>query len=217
VPEILSGITHVGAGGSFTCARISTSGTIKCLGDNQFGQLGNGTTSGTNIPTDVSGITTANTLALGYFHACALLSTGGIKCWGDNLLGKLGDGSGVTSTTTPVDVTGISTATLVTAGNNHTCALITGGSIRCWGDGLSGQLGDGSNTSETSTPVTVSNISNAISVSAGSAHTCALVSGGVQCWGKNDFGQLGNGSASNANVPVAVSGITTAIAVSSGG
>jgi alpha-tubulin suppressor-like RCC1 family protein len=156
VPEMTSGITHLGTGASYACASIQdpavTPKSIQCLGDNEFGQLGNGTENGTNIPVAVSGISTASAVAVGRFHACALLSApGNIKCWGANDHGKLGNGdTTIISTSTPVDVIGISTATSVSAGNNHTCAVLNdtgaGGSVSCWGDGLSGQRGDGTTT-----------------------------------------------------------------------
>ena len=228
VPEMTSGITHLGTGASYACASIQdpavTPKSIQCLGDNEFGQLGNGTENGTNIPVAVSGISTASAVAVGRFHACALLSApGNIKCWGANDHGKLGNGdTTIISTSTPVDVIGISTATSVSAGNNHTCAVLNdtgaGGSVSCWGDGLSGQRGDGT-TEATSTPVSINltDISTAVSVSAGEFHTCALLFGGaIKCWGKNDFGQLGNGTGSS-NTPVLVLGINTAIAISAGG
>ena len=83
-----------------------------------------------------------------------------------------------------VDLRILSTATSISAGEEHTCAVLSGGSVSCWGYGSYGQLGDGSTTSTQSTPVSVSGISTATSVSAGAYHTCAVLSGGtVKCWG----------------------------------
>jgi len=107
--------------------------------------------------------------------------------------------------------------TQLSGGGFHTCALMTGGTVRCWGWNMFGQLGDGSNTAR-SVPVAVRGLEGATQVSGGAMHSCALVAGGkVQCWGYNEFGELGNGSSTSTNVPVATTGITSATAVASGG
>ena len=105
-----------------------------------------------------------------------------------------------------VDLRILSTATSVSAGYRHTCAVLSGGTVSCWGYGGYGRLGNGS-TSTQYTPVSVSGISTATSVSAGEDHTCAVLSGGtVKCWGDSLSGQLGNGSTSNQSTPVGVLG-----------
>lgn len=104
----------------------------------------------------------------------------------------------------------------VKAGGSHTCALLNNGSVKCWGHGNNGRLGDG-NTVRQDNPITVSNITTAIQVTAGGSHTCALLSEGlVKCWGSGSYGQLGNGSTSDQTTPVTVSNITTAIQVTTG-
>ena len=105
----------------------------------------------------------------------------------------------------------------VSAGNVHTCAVLVSGGVQCWGEGGSGQLGNGSSTTNQPTPVAVTGISNALGVSVGASHSCAvLASGGVQCWGFGGSGRLGNGSTANQTTPVAVTGITNVTAVSAG-
>ena len=146
-----------------------------------------------------------------------------VKCWGDNDAGQLGTGTpSATGSSTPVDVTGISTAAALTGGYNHTCALLSNGTVQCWGANYSGQLGDGS-LNNSSIPVSVSGITNAIALSSGNNndHSCAILSGGltggpVECWGDNTFGQLGNGTTVNSSVPVTVTGITNATSVATG-
>lgn len=106
---------------------------------------------------------------------------------------------------------------MISAGDGHSCALLSTGAIQCWGYNGSGQLGDGSQTTRAA-PVTVKGISDAIAVSAGNNHTCAaLRNGTVQCWGSNAFGGLGIGDSSlSSAIPATVNGITTAVAVSAG-
>ena len=111
-------------------------------------------------------------------------------------------------------VTGISTAVTVAGGVSHTCAVLGGGTVKCWGDG--GVLGDGTTTSS-STPVTVTGITTAAAITAGTDHTCARLNGGaVKCWGANGYGQLGDGTTNPSLTPVTVTGLTTATAVTVG-
>ena len=107
-------------------------------------------------------------------------------------------------------------ATSISAGGNHTCAIVAGGTVDCWGSNSSGELGDGSTTDRIA-PVPVSGLTGAVAVSAGFSHTCALLSGGtVTCWGRNSEGQLGDGSATSSSTPVAVVGLTGVSAISAG-
>ena len=102
------------------------------------------------------------------------------------------------------------------AGNSHTCAIVLGGEVRCWGANGSGQVGDGTQTYR-ATPVTVSELSGATAITAGNSHTCAIVSGGeVRCWGDNGSGQVGDGTQTPRSTPVTVSGISGAIAITAG-
>ena len=96
----------------------------------------------------------------------------------------------------------------------HTCAVRNDGTVRCWGNNGSGQLGDTSFT-DRPTPVAVGGLTTAVAVSAGSTcHTCALLADGtVRCWGDNDYGQLGDGTTTNGATPVPVAGIRPAAAI----
>ncbi len=170
-----------------------------------------------NETVDVRIFSTATSISAGENYTCAVLSGGSVKCWGSGSSGQLGDGSTTSTQSTPVSVSSISTAASVSAGDSHTCALLSGGTVKCWGSGSYGQLGDGSITSTQSTPVSVSGISTATSVFAGYRHACAVLSGGtVSCWGYGGYGHLGNGSTSSQSTPVSVSGISTATSVSAG-
>jgi alpha-tubulin suppressor-like RCC1 family protein len=145
---------------------------------------------------------------------CALLAGGAVRCWGANESGQLGLGNTTTigddeSPTTNVNLGG-ATATAISAGGNHTCALLSTGAIRCWGHNGVGQLGLGNNTGSNSRigdnevpTVNVNLGATAFSVSAGANFTCAvLAGGGVRCWGWNGDGQLGIGNNTGSNLQI---------------
>lgn len=210
----ISGVIAVSADGVSTCALLGD-GTVSCWGDDEYGQLGDGSTTNSAKAVTVPGISTAVAVSTGYDHACALLSEGSIRCWGMNGFGELGDGT-TTNRLAPVAVSGLSSAVAVSAGGFSTCALLADGTIRCWGVNWGGELGDGTTTSR-SAPVEVSGISNAVAISVGYEHACAVLSDGtIRCWGQDDYGQLGDGTTIDQAVPAAVSGISTAVAVSAG-
>ncbi len=155
-------------------------------------------------------------VALGTNHSCLITSAGSVKCWGDNTYGQLGDGTRSNRFTT-VSVAGwTGTAIAITAGDRHTCALMIGGSVKCWGDNSIGQLGNGTNTFSYS-PVDVAGLANGVTaISAGHNHTCAIVNGSAKCWGDNSSGLLGDGTTTQRLTPVAVSTLTggvTAVSV----
>jgi Raf kinase inhibitor-like YbhB/YbcL family protein len=206
-----SGVTQISAGGSHTCALLE-SGGVKCWGLNDYGQLGDGT-SGTNrrSPVDVVSLQAGVArIAAGDGHTCALLGSGEVKCWGKNNYGQVGDGTAGTNRLTPVSVSGLVEGVIqITAGGNHTCGLLTGGGVKCWGHNAFGQIEDG-------TPFS----SGVAQVVAGGAHTCALLSaGGVKCWGYNGYGQVGDGTAGTDKLtPVDVTGIGSEVTqISAGG
>ena len=224
---VVAHTSAVSAGFDYSCA-LSSNGTVKCWGDNSYGQLGNGTTTDSSIPVQVSGISDATAISAGLDHICALISDGTVECWGDNYYGQLGNGASGNQSSTPVQASGITSATAISAGADHSCALLSGGTVKCWGLNGDGELGNNTTTSSP-TPVQVSGLASAIEVSASSYDTCVLISGGtVKCWGDNGAGQLGDGVTNHSGVtkdwsgndfsptPVTVS-ITNASAVSSGG
>ena len=210
----LSGsVASIQAGSQYTCA-LMTSGGVKCWGANYYGQLGNGTTSGSTTPVDVSGLGAGvASLSTGEAHACAVTTAGAVKCWGRNYYGQLGDNTQYNNRTSPVAVVGMSSGiSRVSAGDGFTCAVTTAGAAKCWGLGNDGQLGN-SNYSTLLAPQPVFGLSAGVaSLTTGSHHACAITTaGGARCWGRNAYGQLGDGTSSSRNVPVAVSGLSSGV------
>ena len=203
----LTGVAAVALGAEHTCALLQN-GSVKCWGANVAGQLGDGTTQEHLIPADVIGLGgAAVALAAGDDYTCAVVQPGGVKCWGINSAGQLGDGT-TTAASFPVSAAGLSSGVVaISAGAEHTCALLQSGGVKCWGANVAGQLGDGA-TANRSTPVDVSNLAGVSKIDAGGAHTCAtLTDGSLRCWGANNSGQLGDGTRVGQLLPAAVSGL----------
>lgn len=155
-------------------------------------------------------------------HTCMLLEDSTVRCWGVNARGQLGDGT-TTFRTMPVTVVlseaeggGPLTGVIaISAGTDHTCALVHDGTVRCWGWNVQGQLGIGTAGPETDSahPVPVvrsvaeggGQLTGVTAIAAGAGHTCALIDDEtVRCWGNNGSGQLGDGSTTRRTNPVTV-------------
>ncbi len=184
-------------------------------GYNLGGQLGNGTTTDTDVPGAVSGLTGVTAIAAGGNHSLALLSNGTVMAWGRNGYGQLGDGT-TTESDVPVAVSGLSGVTAIAGGYEYSLALLSNGTVMAWGENGSGQLGNGTHTSS-DVPVAVSGLSGVTAIAAGYWHGMALLSNGtVKTWGENDAGQLGNGTHTSSDVPVTVSGLSGVTAIAAG-
>jgi alpha-tubulin suppressor-like RCC1 family protein len=165
----------------------------------------------------VIGVSNATAIAAGFIHSCALIAGGGVKCWGTNQYGLLGNGTQGHPSPIPVTVHGLSNAIAIVSGGGHNCALNSDGIVKCWGRIKYANANEKGSPVDSSIPVTVTGLSKAIAISAGSRHTCAIISDGtVKCWGRNDFGQLGDGTTANSLTPVMVIGISKAKAVATG-
>ncbi len=210
------------ASGSFFNSALLDNGAVKCWGQNNHGQLGLGDTNdrgdnanemGDNLPTvDLGTGRTATAITAGTDFTCALLDNARLKCWGRNADGQLGLGDTATrgdnanemgDNLPTVDLGTGRTATAITAGGFHTCAVLDNGALKCWGANFGGQLGLGDTTKRGDNPgemgdnlpaVDLGTGRTASAVSAGNDFTCArLDSGALKCWGDNGIGQLGLG------------------------
>ncbi|WP_050430644.1 RCC1 domain-containing protein [Chondromyces crocatus] len=212
-------VVDVSLGGFHSCA-ILNGGRLKCWGDNFVGQLGLGDREfrgdepgemGGRLPLVDLGITgEVVAVAAGAAHTCALLREGTVKCWGSNRHGQLGLGDTASRGDEPgemgdrlpvVDLGRGKKAIAIAAGIAHTCALLSEGTVKCWGDNRHGQLGLGDveergdeagEMGDELPEVSLGAGATVLSVVTGGEHTCALLQGGaVKCWGKNDYNQLG--------------------------
>ncbi|MBL8959233.1 MAG: protein kinase [Gemmatimonadetes bacterium] len=204
----------IAAGTRHSCM-LTGEGRALCWGNNESGQLGDGTFEARVAPTPVTGDFTFTQVASGQSHSCGISRDGDALCWGANASGQLGDGTS-TPRSAPVPVSGRSNFRAVRAGRTHTCGLTTSGGVRCWGGNGRGQLGDGSRATKV-TPVAVSLGGSAGALSAGLAHTCALLrTGEAMCWGQNDAGQLGDGTTTDHATPVAVNTTARFVSIAAG-
>ncbi len=213
----VNGLRRMVAGRAHTCV-LTGERKVRCWGDNAYGQLGYGNTQDigdapTRLPYTAGdvplGAEPVVQLAAGRDHTCALLESGVVTCWGRNQFGQLGygrtdnlaDGEPVTSFGY-VTLGGL--ATRIAAGGDHSCAVLVGGAVRCWGYNVYGQLGRGNtaNVGDNEPVYSAGNVDLGAGVvvkelALGEYHTCALTTAGaVKCWGYNAFGQLGYGNTS---------------------
>ena len=215
---VANGITtalDLAMGKRHACALLSdANATLACWGDNSTGQLGNGTLSPSLVPEAIIQGVTA--VATGGNHTCVTGANLTMACWGFNQFGALGDGTLLYSVD-PVLVTGITTATpAVAAGGLHSCVIIAGGALRCWGSNAYGQLGDGT-VAFSATAVSVVGISAASGISVGGYNACALMADGtVRCWGAGGDILGSNGTGAQSNTPVIIAGLAGATQVSVG-
>jgi alpha-tubulin suppressor-like RCC1 family protein len=195
--------TSISMGHRFACG-LASGGAAYCWGANESGQLGNGSVDDAVAPVAVAGGHTFASVSAGGHHACALTAAGAAWCWGAGASGQLGNGS-TAGSATPVPVGGGRVFVTLSAGAYHTCGIATGlGTLYCWGDNSTGQIGD-STTVNRAAPVPV--LGGVTRVSAGYLHSCAIVSGGAAyCWGSGSAGQLGTGSTTDRRSPAPVAG-----------
>lgn len=214
-------VKDIALGDSHTCALL-VSGDLRCWGRNDSGQLGYGhaASMGNDEPidtlTDVALPGPVHEVVAGPAHTCVLLESGAMRCWGYGVDGRLGLGFrdtgnpcyGDQSGETPTELTDIATGALVTdiaAGDAHTCALLSDGTMKCWGYGANGRLGYGDIGNQGTPPASGVDLGgiSAYRIAVGRAHTCALRSNGTaRCWGEGANGRLGYGNTNDLYTPV---------------
>jgi alpha-tubulin suppressor-like RCC1 family protein len=185
---------------------IQADGSVCAVGENLYGQLGDGTAVDRNRLVRVVGVSGAVSVATGYYHTVAAKSDGTVWAWGYDGNGQLGDGSPYDKPT-PIQVPGLTGIIAVAAGGRHSLALKNDGTVWSWGVNTNGQLGDGTNSART-TPVQVIQLTAVVAIGAGEAFSVALKSDGtVWTWGYNGQGELGDGTTTQRTSPVQVTGL----------
>ncbi len=218
---------QVVVGDAHTCARLAA-GNVRCwgsagggkLGYNATAQVGDGVGLSIIARGDINLGATAARISVTYNHACALLTTGAIRCWGSGANGRLGynatanigDGIGL-AIAAAGDLPLGATAIDVAAGQTHSCAVLSGGAVRCWGAGALGRLGYNA-TANIADGVGLSIIATgdaplgyaAQAIAAGQDFTCALSgAGALRCWGSGALGKLGYNSTANVGDGIGLS------------
>lgn len=199
---------QLASGGDHACA-ITAIGQVKCWGRNDYGQLGVGGVdskgdAGGEMGSALKAVNLGNgrfakSVSVGFFHTCAILDNDTLKCWGRNDYGQLGIGNfnhkGMSESDMGDALPGVAlggTVKAVEAGYVHTCAILTDGSVKCWGLNYMGQLGLGDRTTRNAPSAAADIGGSAKSISLNAGHTCAVLTNNtLKCWGDNWYGQLG--------------------------
>jgi alpha-tubulin suppressor-like RCC1 family protein len=236
-PVAVSGlrkVTAVATSGTHSLALLKN-GKVMAWGSNVYGQLGDRTTTESDVPVAVSGLSGVTAIAASYYFNLALLRNGTVVAWGANGQGQLGDGTNagpetcqtqfegpVPCSLTPVAVSGLSGVTAIAAGGSFGMALLKNGTVMVWGELI---LDDKATPPEQSdVPVPVSGLNGVKAIAAGPWHRLALLGDGtVMAWGNNWAGALGSEVLEICGIyipchrtPVAVSGLSGVTAISAG-
>lgn len=223
VPEqvtSLSDVIAVAAGERHTAA-VKSDGTVWTWGFNTSGQLGDGSSSQRNSPVQVSGVSGISDIvdiAAGSWHTVALKSDGTVWAWGTCYYhsADYNYDDGRSGYKIPVQISGLTGVSAITAGSNHTAVLKSDGTVWMWGDNTYGQLGDGT-TQSRQVPGQVLGLSDIVAIGTGAEHTVALKQDGtIWAWGSNTYGQLGDGTETNSYTPVQIPTISGVSAIAVG-
>lgn len=185
-------VSAITTGAYHTCA-ITQGGELNCWGRNDFGQLGDGTYIDKYFPAPLRHVgSPVNAIASGFNHVCAIINHGVVICWGDNRYGQLSLSTRSSRNSSSPIVVPLAPAKAIAAGGRQTCAILTSGSVFCWG----GTYGE--------TPTHIPVFTNAAKISAGFYHQCVTEAGKLYCWGGNSAGQLGVGGTAPSTEPAQV-------------
>jgi len=201
-------VQEISLGRWHTCA-ITNDNKLKCWGQNEQGQVGDGTRTTRNLPTSIDlGLNVfPQQVALGWYHTCAITNGNNLKCWGYNANGQLGDGTNdVTLVPTTIDFGLNVFPQEVALGAFHTCAITNDNKLKCWGDNSFGQVGDGTMI-DRNLPTNIDLGLNVFpqQVALGSMHTCAVMNDNkLKCWGWNEYGQVGDGTMIDRIIPTTI-------------
>jgi alpha-tubulin suppressor-like RCC1 family protein len=228
-------LSSVAAGFNHSCGVVKSDGTVRCWGENNAGQLGNGSTADSITPVtvlaDIGSLANVKTIAMGSEHSCAVLADQSIKCWGGNIWGQLGDGTkqsrnkavSVRNVAGTGSLAGVAQVSIARDADpniesaTNTCVILIAGPSLCWGNNSHGQLGDGTVTSST-TAVATKGLSNSTSLAMGWSQGCASQQDGeLRCWGVNDEGELGRHELGSGGLAVTVENLAHVTMVSAGG
>lgn len=194
----------VSTGLDSTCG-ITFSNSVYCWGLNNFGQLGDGTTTTRTSPVLIDGGAPYLKIAVGKQTTCGITTSGQLKCWGYNNNGQVGDGSTI-NRTLPTIVDGGMSYLSVAVGDQRSCGITVSNQLKCWGKNTGMLLATGGSTMQT-TPFNVDSGTPYQSVSV-LGHVCGITSSGqLKCWGDNTYGQLGRGNTISDGTPTMVSGV----------
>ncbi len=214
----LGDVAAIAAGGNHSLALLDDD-EVMAWGNNEFGQLGDGTTTNRDVPVSVAGLSGVVAITAGAQFSIALLENGEVMTWGWNHDDQLGNGTNrfaMSHSDVPVPVGGLSEVTAISAGGGHAMALLAGGTVVGWGNNERGQLGDGTTVNK-EIPTPVGGLGGVTAISAGYHDSLALLSDGrLAAWGENRYGQLGNGTTTGSAVPELVPGLGGVGGVSSG-
>jgi alpha-tubulin suppressor-like RCC1 family protein len=203
--------------GSDWCA-VTSKGEVECWGNNESGELGDGTTTDSATPVKVMGIEDATDVAIDSGTACALTKAGAVYCWGRGDIGQLGNNTTEPFSISPVPVTGLEDGVTALSRSEKTACAVKSGALLCWGSNALGRLGNGQ-TANSSVPVPVSGMGSGVTgVSVGGTVVCAVKDGGAFCWGGfPGYGELGNNTPDGSSTPVPVQGLTSNVSAVSAG
>jgi regulator of chromosome condensation (RCC1) repeat-containing protein len=223
VPVVgLTGVTAIAAGGNNAYA-LRDDGTVWAWGAGSGGQLGNGAVNDASTPVRVGNLTGVVSIAATGANGYAVRADGTVWAWGSNASGALGTGSSDVQSSVPVQVRSIAGAKEVAGGGNGAYVHSADGTVWAWGNNTEGQLGNGSTVAQSTTPVQVSGLTDAVAIAGGRYNGYAVrADGTVWAWGAGSDGALGGGQNCDtvafpcaSRTPVQVSGITDATEVAS--